>query len=215
MGQNEYLVQNKELNKFSVGFKWGLWVLLPIVGGVILTIKILNRIFKSRVHKVLMFIGLIVVPYLHIAISFIFLWFTVKRIGCKFTIGAVTSSFLSVVVLSAVLAAMALPSYMRYKVRAMQAQAFSDIRLLEVSLAAFYADVGRYPTTEEGLKALVVNPGLENWNGPYLDSLKKDPWGNLYVYKCPGAHCEYDLYSLGADGRPGVSWFSVKWNFPG
>jgi general secretion pathway protein G len=85
------------------------------------------------------------------------------------------------------------------------------------ALDMFRLDVGRYPTTEEGLQALVAKPAdVQNWNGPYLKKAKvpKDPWGFDYHYRCPGEHGPYDLWSLGADNREGgtgedqdvVSW---------
>ena len=87
------------------------------------------------------------------------------------------------------------------KIRAAKAQ----ISLIEDALDAFRLDVGRYPTTEEGLQALVEQPsGVTKWDGPYLKKkVPKDPWGHDYVYKCPGEHGDYDLYSLGADGEEG------------
>lgn len=76
---------------------------------------------------------------------------------------------------------------------------------LEGALGLFRFDVGRYPTTAEGLNALLENPGLDNWSGPYLtkNSLPKDPWGHEYQYRSPGMHGDYDLYCLGADGLEG------------
>jgi len=81
----------------------------------------------------------------------------------------------------------------------------AQIQMIETALDAFRLDVGRYPTTQEGLKVLWKNPGnIKNWNGPYLPKpIKDDPWGHPYIYKCPGEHGPYDLYSLGADGKPG------------
>lgn len=91
------------------------------------------------------------------------------------------------------------------------ADAKSDTAALQVtdlgaSLDLFYLDVGRYPTTEEGLDALVAAPsGDSTWSGPYLkkDKVPKDPWGRAYVYRAPGEHGAYDLLSFGADGAPG------------
>jgi len=74
------------------------------------------------------------------------------------------------------------------------------------TLEIYYIDVGRYPTTAEGLQALVENPGdAANWNGPYLEKSKvpKDPWGFEYQYRSPGEHGSFDLWSLGADNREG------------
>ncbi len=73
-------------------------------------------------------------------------------------------------------------------------------------LDLFKLDVGRYPTTSEGLKALLQNPGgMTNWNGPYVNKEEqiKDPWSRDFVYTSPGQHGAYDLVSLGADGKVG------------
>lgn len=88
INSNEYLLENKELNSVSKGFLLGLWNLLPIVGSLIITIKILNLIFKSITHKVIMFIVLII-PCLNIVGSIIFLVFIFKRVGGKFLLGVV------------------------------------------------------------------------------------------------------------------------------
>ncbi len=76
---------------------------------------------------------------------------------------------------------------------------------LDKSLELFKLDVGRYPTTEEGLDALVKRPGSVNgWNGPYIKGeLPKDPWGNPYRYASPGAGGGIDIISLGSDGAQG------------
>jgi general secretion pathway protein G len=97
-----------------------------------------------------------------------------------------------------------------------QGAAKAQVELLGQTLDAFRLDVGRYPTTQEGLSALITNPGITNWDGPYIkkNEIPKDPWGKPYVYQCPGTHGEYDLYSYGADGTQGgekenkdvVSW---------
>ena len=76
------------------------------------------------------------------------------------------------------------------------------------ALDLFYLDNSRYPSTSEGLNALVQKPGsASTWNGPYLKGgqVPKDPWGNSYLYRSPGQHGTYDLYSLGPDGREGVN----------
>jgi general secretion pathway protein G len=84
----------------------------------------------------------------------------------------------------------------------------AQLQIAEFSsgLDLFYVEVGRYPTTEEGLEALVDEPaGVENWNGPYLkkNELPKDPWGQSYHYRNPGEHNDFDLYSLGRDNVDG------------
>lgn len=73
------------------------------------------------------------------------------------------------------------------------------------ALDQYRLDVGRYPTTEQGLNALMVKPaGIARWAGPYLKKeVPLDPWGKAYIYKSPGEHGDYDLSSLGRDGRPG------------
>jgi general secretion pathway protein G len=80
-----------------------------------------------------------------------------------------------------------------------------QIALFETALDTFRLDVGRYPTTQEGLEALRARPfGLERWDGPYLKKdVPKDPWGNDYVYRSPGQHGAYDLVSFGADSALG------------
>lgn len=92
----------------------------------------------------------------------------------------------------------------------------AQIDALTKSLDQYRIDVGRYPSTEQGLAVLVARPGDEpKWAGPYLSkAVPKDPWGNDYQYRSPGEHGDYDLLSLGRDGRPGgegedadlVSW---------
>jgi len=73
------------------------------------------------------------------------------------------------------------------------------------ALDAYRIDTGHYPTTEQGLAALITQPSNEaQWAGPYLQkNIPPDPWGHQYVYKQPGDHAEYDLYSYGSDGQPG------------
>jgi general secretion pathway protein G len=87
------------------------------------------------------------------------------------------------------------------KIKAAKAQ----ISLFETSIDTYRLDVGKYPTTQQGLQALRVKPdGVENWDGPYLTKdVPQDPWGHSYVYECPGKHGDYDIVSLGADGSPG------------
>jgi len=88
----------------------------------------------------------------------------------------------------------------RTKAARLQIESFSN------SLDLYYLDVGRYPTTQEGLIALVKRPsGADVWNGPYLKggTVPTDPWRNAYVYASPGSHGAYDLMSYGSDGREG------------
>jgi len=81
-----------------------------------------------------------------------------------------------------------------------------DIGQIAQSLDLYKLEVGRYPTTQEGLQALISAPaGTTNWNGPYWkkSSVPKDPWGNEYKYSAPGQAGPYDITSLGADGKEG------------
>lgn len=112
---------------------------------------------------------------------------------------------LVVMVIIGLLAAIVLPNYIgkadQAKVRAAQAQ----IQSLSTALDSFRLDVGRYPTTEEGLDALRRKPGsADRWDGPYLQKdIPADPWNHPYLYKAPGDHGGFDLLSYGADGTPG------------
>jgi len=89
------------------------------------------------------------------------------------------------------------------EVKTAQAQIVS----LEKALDQYRLDVGRYPSTEEGLAALNNAPaGLNKWDGPYLrKAVPLDPWDHPYQYRSPGEHGEFDLFSLGKDGQPGGS----------
>ena len=81
----------------------------------------------------------------------------------------------------------------------------TQIQMLEDALAAYKLDMGEYPSAEDGLGALRKAPEKEGkWNGPYLKSaVPKDPWGNDYIYTCPGERGDFELICYGADGRPG------------
>ncbi len=82
----------------------------------------------------------------------------------------------------------------------------TQVKMLRGSLQTYRLDVGSYPSTEQGLAALMRKPSdVSNWQGPYLeDELPKDPWNNAYVYKSPVDNLQgFALYSLGADGKPG------------
>jgi general secretion pathway protein G len=86
------------------------------------------------------------------------------------------------------------------------ATARAQIELLGAALDQYRLDVGAYPATAVGLQALVQNPNVPNWSGPYLkkSAVPSDPWGRPYQYKCcPGDHGDYDVWSVGADGAPG------------
>jgi len=81
-----------------------------------------------------------------------------------------------------------------------------EINQIGQSLDLYKLEIGRYPTTSEGLQALITAPaGVSNWNGPYWKngSLPTDPWKNEYKYTAPGQHGAYDIVSLGPDGKEG------------
>ncbi len=112
---------------------------------------------------------------------------------------------LVVLVIIGLLVAYVAPRYFSQVGKSEVKVAKAQIKALEDALDQFRLDVGRYPSSEQGLEALNVQPsGEARWQGPYLrKAVPKDPWGNAYVYSSPGEHGEYDLQSLGKDGSPG------------
>lgn len=113
-----------------------------------------------------------------------------------------------VVVILAVLAALIVPQVMGRPDEARMVAARHDIATISQALKLYRLDNGRYPSTEQGLAALVERPTLapvpQNWKaGGYLQRVPKDPWGNAYRYLHPGLHGEIDVLSFGADGASG------------
>ena len=113
-----------------------------------------------------------------------------------------------VIVIIGILASVVVPRVMDNPDKARTAKAKHDIQALESALDIYRLDNFTYPTTDQGLEALVTKPSgspePKNWkNGGYIKKLRKDPWGNDYLYLHPGQHGEMDIYSLGADGAPG------------
>ena len=110
-----------------------------------------------------------------------------------------------VVVILGILASFVVPRIMDNPDKARVAKAKTDIKALEAALDIYRLDNFTYPSTEEGLEALVNKPsGAPNWkSGGYIKKLNKDPWGNDYLYLSPGENGEIDIFSLGADGAPG------------
>jgi general secretion pathway protein G len=113
-----------------------------------------------------------------------------------------------VVVIMGVLAALLVPRLMGRTDDARILAAKQDIATLMQALKLYRLDNQRYPTTEQGLHALIARPtnGPQpaNWkSGGYIDRLNKDPWGNPYQYVSPGTRNEVDIFSFGADGQPG------------
>jgi len=111
---------------------------------------------------------------------------------------------LIVMVILGLLASLVAPKYFNKLGMAKQKTAKTQIEMLMTALDAYRLDVGSYPSGSDGLEALVRDPGVENWNGPYLaKGVPPDPWGKAYSYESPGQHGEVDIYSYGADGQPG------------
>ena len=110
-----------------------------------------------------------------------------------------------VVVILGLLATIIMPKILDSPERARRIKAKADIRSIQTALAFFKTDTGRFPTTAEGLAALVTNPGVPNYKDDgYLEKVYIDPWGRPYVYLSPGLSSkDYDLESLGKDGEDG------------
>jgi general secretion pathway protein G len=114
---------------------------------------------------------------------------------------------LVVIVILGLLAAFVAPRYFSQIGKSEAAVARTQIEAFEKALDQYRLDVGRYPTTQEGLAALVSRPGdAPKWSGPYLKrAVPSDPWGRLYIYRSPGSKGDFELLSLGKDGEPGGS----------
>lgn len=115
-----------------------------------------------------------------------------------------------VLVILGILASIVVPNVISRTDQAQIVKAKQDLRALESALQLYRVDNFKYPTTDQGLQALVERPTIppqaKNWQkGGYIKKLPQDPWLNEYQYLSPGQHGDFDLYTLGADGRPGGS----------
>jgi len=112
---------------------------------------------------------------------------------------------LVVIVIIGLLASYVGPKYFSQIGKSEVTVAKAQIEAFDKALDTFRIDVGRYPTTEEGLAALQTKPADANtWNGPYLKKdLPLDPWGHAYIYRTPGSKGDFDITSYGKDGQPG------------
>lgn len=114
---------------------------------------------------------------------------------------------LVVVVILGILAAIVVPRVMERPAEARITRVKQDLQGVMTALNLYKLDNFRYPGNEQGLQALIAKPSGQpeapNWKGPYLDRLPMDPWSNPYQYQQPGQHGDIDVYSYGADGRPG------------
>ncbi len=119
-----------------------------------------------------------------------------------------------VVIIIGALVAMVMPRLAGRGEQARIAAATADIQAnIATGLKLYELDNGGFPSTEEGLGALLTKPGSAlNWNGPYLEKKPVDPWGREYKYKSPGEHRpDYDLYSTGKDGQEGSADDVKNW----
>jgi general secretion pathway protein G len=126
---------------------------------------------------------------------------------------------LLVLVILATLAAIVVPKLSGKGLQAKIAAAGTDISNLSSALTNFEIDCSRFPTTEEGLNALMTQPsGLNGWKGPYLEKgVPNDPFGNKYMYRCPPQHTNvsFDLYSFGPTGQDGAADNIDNWTIKG
>lgn len=127
-----------------------------------------------------------------------------KRNAAGFTLIEV----MVVVVILGILAAVVVPKIMDNPDKARIVKAKQDVQALKSALDLYKLDNFNYPSTDQGLQALVQQPSgtpeAKNWKqGGYVERLPRDPWGAEYQYLNPGVHAEVDIFSLGADGRPG------------
>ncbi len=115
---------------------------------------------------------------------------------------------LIVVVILSILAITVVPQFLDQPAKARIARAQSDVQQLKTALSMYKLDNFTYPSTAQGLNALVSKPSgqplAKNWKtGGYMERMIKDPWGNAYQYLNPGNHGAIDIYSMGRDGQPG------------
>ncbi|HEY6228421.1 MAG TPA: type II secretion system major pseudopilin GspG [Verrucomicrobiae bacterium] len=123
---------------------------------------------------------------------------------------------LLVLVILGVLAGIVVPKFGGTTERSREAAAQTQISTFKTALDAYEVDMGNYPKGKDGLKELITAPrNTKNWRGPYLqtDSIPKDPWGNDYIYECPGKHnpSSYDIMSMGKDARVGGDDDVTNW----
>ena len=131
---------------------------------------------------------------------------TMKKIIRHNRKGFTLLELMIVIVILGLLATIIMPKILNRPEQARYTKAMVEIKIIESALAFFKTDTGRFPTTSEGLLALVSNSGnIKNYNSDgYLDKVPLDPWGNQYIYICPSMHGKYyDLESYGMDGENG------------
>ncbi|MBD3265358.1 type II secretion system protein GspG [bacterium] len=121
---------------------------------------------------------------------------------------------LLVVTIIGILAGAVLINFSGQTQKAKETRAQSDIANIGMALNMYEITIGSYPTTDQGLDALVNDPGVEGWEDPFLDRKNfNDPWGNDYQYRYPGNKgINYDLFSVGADGQEGTEDDIGNWD---
>lgn len=130
---------------------------------------------------------------------------SIRTVGSRLQRGFTLLELLVVLVILGLLASYVGPRYFGQIGRSEVQVAKTQMDAFAKALDQYRIDVGAYPTTSQGLKALMQNPGnLDRWHGPYLKNAPPpDPWGRPYGYRSPGTASDYELLSLGKDGRPG------------
>lgn len=112
---------------------------------------------------------------------------------------------MAVMVILGLIATIAVPQYYNQVRKAKQQTAKTQIEMLMTAMSSYRLDVGDFPSQNQGVEALINDPGVEGWDGPYLakKSLPKDPWGRDYEYRNPGQHGDIDIFTLGQDNEEG------------
>ena len=129
-----------------------------------------------------------------------------QRFGTRRPYGMTLIEILVVLVLIGIVMGVVAGNFIGRGEEAKRKAAKIEIEQIGQTLDLSKLETGRYPTSQEGLQALIAAPaGVNNWNGPYWkkSTLPKDPWGNEYKYTAPGQHGAYDIVSYGADGKEG------------